>query len=121
MEFKEIEKIASLIKNKEQTKESPEKPIDKKEILKEILKEEINESLPLKKEEGEEAIEKKEGLTKENIYEEKINELVDLALEKGITQALKKARQMKNPYLIDKLHDKLAEKYYQVLKDRKLI
>jgi hypothetical protein len=118
MEFKEIEKIASLIKEKEQIKEKIEKPIDKKEILKEVLEEKINESLPFKKER---VIEKKEDFKKEDIYEEKINELVDLALEKGITQALKKARQMKNPYLIDKLHDKLAEKYYQVLKDRKLI
>jgi len=118
MEFKEIEKIASLIKNKEQTKESPEKPIDKKEILKEILEEKINESLPFKKER---VIEKKEDFKKEDIYEEKINELVDLALEKGITQALKKAQQMKNPYFIDKFHDKLVEKYYQALKARKLI
>src|SRR3989338_1240263 len=40
--------------------------------------------------------------------------LVGLALEKGITEAVRKAK-AETPYLIDALHDELADHYYEKL------
>jgi hypothetical protein len=46
--------------------------------------------------------------------DEKIKHLLKLAQEKGIVFAIKTAKEMKDPYLLDILHDVLArEGYYQ--------
>lgn len=51
----------------------------------------------------------------------KLSELVDMALEESIPKAVTTALKSGNAFLIDRLRDTLADKYYQVLKDRKLI
>lgn len=45
---------------------------------------------------------------------DELTELVALALEKGIAAAVKKAER-ESPYLIDALHDELADHYYEKL------
>ncbi|MGE4554762.1 MAG: hypothetical protein AB7D02_01325 [Candidatus Paceibacterota bacterium] len=120
MEFKDLEKIASLIKEKEGEKTKEDlKPIDEKETLKEILKEKIEEKIVLDQKKSEQETGKIFKETPE--YQEEIKKYIDLALEKGIDKALGEIRKTKNPYLIDKFHDQLVEKYYQALKDKKLI
>lgn len=51
----------------------------------------------------------------------KLSELVDMALEESIPKAVTTALKSGNAFLIDKLRDTLADKYYQVLKEKKLI
>ena len=51
----------------------------------------------------------------------KLSELVDIAMEESISKAVSTALKSGNAFLIDKLRDSLADKYYQVLKDKKLI
>jgi len=51
----------------------------------------------------------------------KLSELVDMALEESIPKAVTTALKSGNAFLIDRLRDTLADKYYQVLKDKKLI
>jgi len=51
----------------------------------------------------------------------KLSELVDIAMEESIPKAVSTALKSGNAFLIDKLRDSLADKYYQVLKDKKLI
>ncbi len=48
--------------------------------------------------------------------EEILEELIDIALTKGISQAVKTSLKTKNAYLIDKLHDVLIDKFYEILK-----
>jgi hypothetical protein len=51
----------------------------------------------------------------------KLSELITIALEENIPRAVNTALKSGNAYLIDKLRDSLADKYYQELKDKKLI
>jgi hypothetical protein len=51
----------------------------------------------------------------------KLSELVDMALEESIPKAVTTALKSGNAFLIDRLRDTLADKYYQVLKEKKLI
>ena len=51
----------------------------------------------------------------------KLSELVEMALEESIPKAVTTALKSGNAFLIDRLRDTLADKYYQVLKDKKLI
>jgi uncharacterized membrane protein YheB (UPF0754 family) len=44
-----------------------------------------------------------------------LSELVDIALTKGISQSVRASLKTKNAYLIDKLHDLLIDKFYEVL------
>jgi len=60
----------------------------------------------------------------EEVFEEaniKLSELITIALEESISRAISTALKSGNAYLIDKLRDSLADKYYQELKDKKLI
>ncbi len=53
--------------------------------------------------------------------EQKIDELVTHAFTKGIPAAVDEARKMNIPFLVDMLHDRLADEYYQkLLEARKL-
>ncbi|MCK4805737.1 MAG: hypothetical protein KAS91_00935 [Candidatus Pacebacteria bacterium] len=51
----------------------------------------------------------------------KLSELIDIAVEESIPKAVSTALKSGNAFLIDKLRDSLVDKYYQVLKDKKLI
>lgn len=50
-----------------------------------------------------------------NSSEEKINSLIEIAFKKGIEKAVKEARKLNNPYILDEFHDRLVEE----LKERK--
>jgi len=51
----------------------------------------------------------------------KLSELVDMALEESIPKAVTTALKSGNAFLIDRLRDTLADKYYKILKEKKLI
>jgi len=51
----------------------------------------------------------------------KLSELVGIAIEGNIGKAVSTALKSGNAFLIDKLRDSLADKYYQILKVKKLI
>lgn len=53
--------------------------------------------------------------------EQKLDELVTHAFTKGIPSAIAEARKINIPFLVDMLHDRLADEYYQkLLEARKL-
>jgi len=45
-----------------------------------------------------------------------LGELVDIALNEGVDKAVRASLKTKNAYLIDKLHDILIDKFYEILK-----
>jgi len=51
----------------------------------------------------------------------KLSELIGIAVEESIPKSVSIALKSGNAFLIDKLRDSLVDKYYQVLKDKKLI
>lgn len=58
---------------------------------------------------------------KEKEHAHIIEELVALAIAKGLASAIKVANSLKNPHLLDEFHDTLADKYYEkLLEMRKL-
>ncbi len=50
-----------------------------------------------------------------------LQELVKTAIEKSIPQAVLEAKKMRNDFLLDRLHDVLVDKYYQMLKNKGVI
>ncbi len=58
---------------------------------------------------------------KEKEHAHIIEELIGLALAKGLNSAIKIANSLKNPHILDEFHDALADKYYEkLLESRKL-
>lgn len=51
----------------------------------------------------------------------KVSQLVDLATTKGVIHAVKVARSLSDFYVLDQLHDDLANKLYEALKAKGLI
>jgi len=51
----------------------------------------------------------------------KLSELVGIAMEESIPEAVTMALKSGNAFLIDKLRDSLVDKYYQELKNKRLI
>ncbi len=95
-------------------------PEKDKEILKEIVSEEFQEAekvvLPEEKE-----IKKSAEQIKNQPKERQLQFLVDLALEKGIVEAVNLVRSLDNPYLLDEFHDTLVDQLYsQLVKEGKL-
>jgi len=53
--------------------------------------------------------------------ESKIQKLLDLAQSKGVAHAVKVARELKDYYALDRMHDALVDKLYEGLLSRGLI
>ncbi|MDD5083770.1 MAG: hypothetical protein PHT88_02415 [Candidatus Moranbacteria bacterium] len=51
----------------------------------------------------------------------KVAQLVDLAVAKGVVHAVKVARRLNDFYVLDQMHDDLANKFYESLKQNGLI
>ena len=89
---------------------SPEEKIIADELRKEIELMEVDEAT---KDEAKKKAEKIDFMGEK----EKIEHLLQIAKEKGLVFAIKTAREMKDPYVLDILHDILArEGYYKDLK-----
>ena len=53
--------------------------------------------------------------------ESRVKQLVDLALHKGVTHAVKVARKIDDFYVLDQMHDTLANTFYDALVEKGLI
>jgi len=50
-----------------------------------------------------------------------VNTLCELAFQKGLEEAIKAARSLNDPYILDEFHDTLVDKFYKQLVERKKI
>ena len=115
-----------LIKKEQLTREGLTMPEDK-ELISEAIQEEIDKSL--KNYPPDVEIRKVASISSapQEINEEqieiqsKVKELVEIALTQNIPKAVTTALKTNNAHLIDKLHDTLVDKYYQTLKNQKVI
>ena len=113
-------------KRKLETMSSPEfkdkevGPEKEKEILKEVVSEHIREAQTVSVS-SQQAITQNVNQIKNQPKERQIQFLIDLALEKGIFDAVNMAKSLESPYLIDELHDALTDSLYrQLVKEGKL-
>lgn len=126
----EISCLEQRLQERKRVLSSLEGPlISDKEIFKEIIEERMEKEIkgfPPSLEVGAKKInipspiisDKKTKIEEE---EEKklLQELIIIALEKSIPQAVKEARKTGNAYLIDRLHDELVDKLYEEILKRK--
>lgn len=131
-EIKELEEILAekrrIFEGKKEAGEIREIPPEK-EILKETLREKIGnfpqEAAPsfqqLLPREDEHPL--REHLPSYLLEElkPKVQELVNLVFEKSLEEGIKRARETKNPALIDAFHDALVDELYNYLLERKKI
>jgi len=95
-------------------------PEKEKEILKEVVSEHIREAQTVSVS-SQQAITQNVNQIKNQPKERQIQFLIDLALEKGIFDAVNMAKSLESPYLIDELHDALTDSLYrQLVKEGKL-
>jgi sugar-specific transcriptional regulator TrmB len=52
---------------------------------------------------------------------EQVGALVSLALEKGLDYAISVAKNLKNPAILDEFHDVIADRYFQILVEKRVI
>ena len=116
-----------LVKKEQLSQGGLEVPEDK-ELIKEAIGEKIEESLKnyppaveLHKTSPAFSSPAPPVLAEDEDTKQKLNELVQIALNESIPKAVTTALKTSNAYLIDKLHDTLVDKYYEVLKQQKLI
>jgi hypothetical protein len=112
-----VEQLESQLK-KEQPAISPE---EEEKIVKKEIKGYLNEiqqisvsSLPLSSRDD-------AGEIKKFPIERQVEALVSLVFEKGLSRAVSVAKQMKNPAILDGLHDALVDEYFKEMVARKII
>ncbi|MDP3710245.1 MAG: hypothetical protein Q8R29_00800 [bacterium] len=122
-EIKELER--KLDEKKRQFAEKQVETTEEKEILREVLQKQVEEVRTSTEEPSGAAPAVTHILTddlktqadevkKKEKREEQIKHLVEIALTKSISEAVKVA-QKSNPYLLDELHDHLVDDYYDKL------
>ena len=115
-----------LMKKEQMTKEGLTVPEDK-ELIRETIEERIEESLKNYPPAVEiqksvpPAIPSVSVASDDKEAQQKVDELVAIALKENIPKAVITALKTGNAFLIDKLHDTLVDKYYQQLKSQNLI
>jgi len=112
-EILELEK--KLAEKKQELIEKKETGKHEKEIIKEIIKEKVEAAAVAPASTPQTQTIKKIKEIAGEPKERQVQLLVNLALEKGIIQAVEVAKGLDNPYLLDELHDVLADKYYNKL------
>jgi len=118
--YQDFEKRRLEAMNLPEFKEKEMGPEKEKEILKEVVSRHIEEAegLPVS---NHQAIVQNVSQMKNQPKERQIQFLVDLALEKGVFEAVHTAKQLDNPYLMDELHDTIADHIYnRLVQDGKL-
>ena len=130
MNRKELQLIAQRVAQKKEQLSREKLPTpEEKELLKEVVGEKIEKESftapPVKKVE--------EGIAPSLIYpqnlssvitpdiKETLQQLIEIALDKGVEPAITLARKTGNAFLLDTFRDELAFKYYSKLKELKML
>jgi len=110
--YKEFRRKKAEILTRPETKElSPE---EEKEILKEAVFYHIEKSQPITQAQRQTIVQTAQRI-KDQPKERQIQLLIDLALNKGVIEAVEVAKSLDSPYLVDELHDTLVDELYNKL------
>ncbi|OGF63272.1 hypothetical protein A2926_03605 [Candidatus Giovannonibacteria bacterium RIFCSPLOWO2_01_FULL_44_40] len=119
----EIKWLESQLEAKKREAAGGSEAKPERQIVREIIKEAavVPFHLPVGGAISDDAAQKAAYDLKEKEHAHIIEELIALALAKGLASAMKVANSLKNPHLLDEFHDTLADKYYEkLLEARKL-
>jgi len=121
-EIRELER--KLEEKKREFAAQPEQQPEEKEIFREVLRghiEEARQSLGVSTNApsvthrlSDDLKKKADEVKKEEVREEQVRQLIEIALTKSIQDAVKVAKNA-TPYLLDELHDHLVDDYYDKL------
>jgi len=110
----EFERLSERFKERKEALEAAgEKSISQKEIAKEVIEEQME--IALKNLPVAAVPPAKTPLVKDEEAENLIKELIQLAFDKNVVMAVERARKTGNFYLLDALHDRLVDEFYNQL------
>lgn len=123
----EIEELSRLLDEKKKALEASGEAKEHKEIFQEVFSEKYKEALPHPSESvsGGAASVSPHAKPSDDpqhklLHDQQLQMLVDFALSRGLISAVGKASK-ETPWLLDALHDRLADEYYQKLVQAKEI
>jgi hypothetical protein len=88
-----------------------------KEILKEAVNERISTAQPISASQQQVIVQTVQKL-KDEPKERQIQLLTQMAIDKGVIEAINIARNLDNPYLLDEFHDALIDHFYNQLVEK---
>ena len=116
---KEIKELEKLIQKKREALKERRETKEDREIFKDAFRERYGDKFQISKEtvisetSPNQPIPIDESLRQEQ-RERRVNNLIQIAFQEGIEKAVKEARKS-SPWLLDELHDRLIDEYYQKL------
>jgi len=131
--IKSLEEEIQALEEKLAARKAEGEPREEKEVFREVLKEHVEHVKEAAEREPASGkpdatavpgsslydyaaqIEKKGGAEAEDEHKEQVDALVEIALTKGIAEAVNVARHLRNPHLLDDFHDALIDEYYEKL------
>lgn len=118
--YRDFEKKRTEIINSPEFKDKELGSEKEKEILREVVSEQI-EAVQVVSSPNQQTNDQDAKEIKDQPRERQVQYLVNLAIEKGISEAVNVAKGLDNAYLIDELHDALVDSLYnQLVKEGKL-
>jgi polynucleotide 5'-kinase involved in rRNA processing len=118
--YRDFEKRKLETMNSREFQDKEIGPEKEKEILAEVVSEHIEKARVVSVSDQQAVIQNASQI-KNQPKERQIQFLIDLALEKGISEAVHTAKGLESPYIIDELHDALTDNlYHQLVKEGKL-
>lgn len=118
--YQDFEKRRTEILSSPEFKDKELGPEKEKEILKEVVSEHV-ETAQTVSGSSQQVNDQSIKDVKDQPKDRQVQYLVNLAIEKGISEAVNVAKSLDNAYLIDELHDALVDSLYnQLVKEGKL-
>lgn len=122
---REIRELERLIQQKKEALKETRELKDSREVLKDVFREKYGDKFQTPKESAiSETFPSQPESTNERLKQEqreqRINNLIQIAFREGIEKAAGEAKKS-TPWLLDELHDRLIDEYYQKLVQVKLI
>lgn len=117
----EVEALRERIERSEARMEKGKMPEEKENIVKREIKEYLREFQQAPSSAAPLAMRDEASEIKKFPANQQVGVLISLVFEKGLENAISVARQLNNPAILDEFHDILADRYYKILIDKKII
>ena len=117
----EIEALKERVEKVEGGLEKEQVPEEKEKVVKQEIKEYLKEMQRMPSTAAPLATRDEADEIKKFPPSQQVGALVSLVFEKSLNEAISVARQLGNPAILDEFHDILADRYYKILIEKKII
>lgn len=118
---KEVEALKERIEKLEARVEKEGVPEEKENVVKQEIKEYLQELQQASTTAAPLATRDEADEIKKFPANQQVGVLISLVFEKGLENAISVAKQLNNPAILDEFHDILADRYYKILVEKKII